>query len=124
MENTGIWELIAKLVSQGEKPKDAQNNTDLSDSSQKNNQPEKNSTNNFIGENKNSFCKSYNPLASVSGDKNQISGPRASLPPRNKIDLSYSKNVANKNAKNKGANVLELINLHNAHSKKISEQNK
>lgn len=117
MENKGIWEVISKLVSAS-----AQNNK--SEKTGENAQVKEESEQ-AVNENKeefkqNSFCKSYNPFASLSLTKPQISSKRAEKQTRTTIDLNGSKNVTvNKNTPTR--NIVDLINRHNAFSKKISD---
>lgn len=71
-----------------------------------------------------SFLKSYNPFGEALQNRPQVSAPRAKKQPKEKIDLSSSKNLASDKKTEVSKNMLDLINKHNRISGELKKRGK
>lgn len=69
-----------------------------------------------------SFLKTYNPFGEALQNRPQVSAPRAKMKPKEKIDLSSSKNLAGDKKTDVSKNMLDLINKHNRISSELKKR--
>lgn len=139
MENKNILEFIEKLQSaiSGKNNEKSENKEQNSADNNAPNPPENKSADQSAhkrtsvsvfpsyaaGENDGkSYLKSYNPFGEAMQNRPQVSAPRAKKQPKEKIDLSSSKNLAADKKTEVSKNMVDLINKHNRISEELKKR--
>lgn len=129
MENKGLIDFIGKLQAAAGFNKNSGETTKNSGETTKNTGEEKQADQETSAQkskpvpDEKSFMRSYNPFAESVTNRPQVTAPRAKKPPKEKIDLAASKNLAGSGGTEVKNNMIDLINKHNRILSKLKGRN-